>query len=94
MYLFVGTRGAETRVKIILSLSRKPSNTNQLANELGVDYKAMQYQLGVLQKNKLIETPVKESYGALYFLTPLMEKNLDYVKEIWSKYGESKINEN
>jgi predicted transcriptional regulator len=92
MYLFAGTRGAEMRMKIVLTLAEKPSNTNQLSKDLGVDYKAIQYQLNLLMKNKLIETPDRESYGAMYFLSPLMQTNLDYVKEIWNKYGKTKIN--
>lgn len=82
------------RIKIILTLADKPANTNQLAKDLRVDYKAISYQLDVLVKNKLVETPIKESYGALYFLTPMMQRYLDYVKEIWSKYGKNQIYKN
>lgn len=82
------------RVRIVLALSEQPANTNQLADNLQVDYKAIQYQLSVLLKNKLIQTPNRDSYGALYFLSPTMEKNLDYVKEIWNRYGKTKISRN
>jgi len=92
MYLFAGTRGAEMRMRVAFALAKRPSNTNQLAQELGVDYKAIQYQLDVLTKNGLIETPNKDSYGALYFLTPVMERYLDYVRAIWSRYGKTQIN--
>jgi predicted transcriptional regulator len=92
MYLFAGTRGAEMRMQVVLALAERPSNTNQLAKNLKVDYKAIQYQLNLLTKNKLVQTPDEESYGALYFLTPLMEEHMDYVREIWNKYGKSKIN--
>lgn len=92
VYLFAGSRGAEMRMHIILALADRPANTNQLANNLGVDYKAVQYQLNVLMQNRLIETPVKESYGALYFLTPIMQRYLDYVREIWNKFGKTQIN--
>ncbi len=80
------------RVRIVLALAERPANTNQLANELDVDYKAIQYQLNVLLRSKLIQTPNKESYGAIYFLAPMMEEHLDYVREIWNKYGKTKIN--
>jgi len=80
------------RMKIISALSERPWNVNELARNLGVDYKTIQYQVGVLLKNKLIETPERESYGAIYFLTPLMLAHLDYIKEIWDKYGKKKIN--
>jgi len=86
VYLFAGTRGAEMRMKVVLALAEKPSNINEIAEELHIDYKAAKYQLEVLYKNKLIETPKRESYGALYFLTPLMERHLEYVKGIWKRY--------
>lgn len=56
-----------------------------------MDYKAAQYQLEVLSKNGLVQTPNKESYGAMYFLTPVMERYLDYVRAIWSRYGKTQI---
>lgn len=92
VYLFVGTRGAEMRMRLILALGQRPLNTNQLAEELKVDYKAVQYQLDVLTRNALVQTPNKDSYGALYFLTPLMERYMDYVRGIWSRYGKTLIN--
>lgn len=79
------------RLRIILALTEKPANTNQLAKDLGVDYKTIEYQLGVLLKNGLLQTPNKEDYGALYFLSPLMEGSLDFVKTIWGKYGKSNL---
>ena len=94
MYLFAGSRGAEMRMRIVLVLASKPANTNELAEYLGVDYKAIQYQLDVLLRNRLVQTPNKGGYGALYFLAPSMERNLDYVREIWNRYGKTKINRN
>jgi len=94
VYLFAGSKGAEMRMRIVLALSEKPANTNELADSLGVDYKAIQYQLSVLLKNGLLQTPNKGSYGALYFLAPIMEKNLGYIREIWNRYGKTKINRN
>ena len=79
------------RLRIIQCLLEKPANTNQLAKDLGVDYKTIEYQLGVLLKNGLLQTPNKEDYGALYFLSPVMERSLDFVKSIWDRYGKSNI---
>jgi predicted transcriptional regulator len=90
VYLFAGTRGAEARVKIVYALKEKPSNINELATLFGVDYKAIRYQIGVLYKNKLIETPNRDAYGAVYFLTPVMERHLEYVNGIWKRYGRPK----
>jgi predicted transcriptional regulator len=94
VYLFAGSRGAEMRMRIVLALAERPANTNQLADVLSVDYKAIQYQLNVLLKNRLLQTPNKDSYGALYFLAPIMERNLEYVREIWNRYGKTKISRN
>lgn len=93
VYLFAFSRGAEMRFKIVATLRERPSNANQLARELGVDYKAVQHHLSVLVKNRLIQTPQRDAYGALYFLTPIMEHHLEYVKEIWKKYGKSQNKE-
>ncbi|MBI2185193.1 MAG: winged helix-turn-helix transcriptional regulator [Thaumarchaeota archaeon] len=89
VYLFAFSRGAEMRFRIVTSLAEKPSNANQLANDLNVDYKGIQHHINVLLKNRLIETPQQGAYGSLYFLSPLMEHHLDYVREIWKRYGKS-----
>jgi predicted transcriptional regulator len=91
VYLFAGSRGAEARVRIVFALKEKPSNINELAKLLGVYYKAIQYQIGVLYKNRLVETPQKGSYGAVYFLTPIMERHLEYVDGIWKRFGRPKV---
>jgi len=91
VYLFAGSRGAEARVRIVFALKEKPSNINELAKLLGVYYKAIQYQIGVLYKNKLVETPQRGTYGAIYFLTPIMERHLEYVTEIWKRFGKPKV---
>jgi hypothetical protein len=41
----------------------------------------------VLSENGLAVTDNKESYGATYFLSPLMEKNYETLKEILGKIG-------
>lgn len=91
LYLFAGTRGAEMRVRIVLMLAEGPRNTNQLAEALGVDYKAVQHHLRTLEKSVLVSTPQPGLYGALYFLTPDMEAGLDYVRGIWSQSGKTPL---
>lgn len=75
------------RAKVIFALVERPCNTNQLAERLGTDYKAAQHHINVLLKNRLIVTPEQKAYGAVFFLSPLMEENLAYIREIWKKYG-------
>jgi len=85
-YLFAGTRGGDTRIKIIMILKEKPYNTNQLAEALGLDYKAIQHHLNVLEKNNLI-TRQGEKYGVMFFISPYLEVNSDAFDEICSKIG-------
>ncbi len=83
-YVFAGSRGGENRIKIISALQNSPRNTNQLANDLGLDYRTIQHHLEVLEKNNLI-TRVGEKYGANYFLSTFLESNLEAYNEIMSK---------
>ena len=53
-FVFTGSRGGLNRLKIIFSIKEKPMNTNQLAKELGLDYKAIQHHIKILEKNNLI----------------------------------------
>jgi predicted transcriptional regulator len=85
-YLFAGSRGGENRIKIILLLKEKPYNTNQLAEAMGLDYKAIQHHLDVLTKNSLI-VKQGEKYGVLFFISPYLEVNMDAFEEICNKIG-------
>ena len=53
-YLFAGSRGGENRIRIIDALKERPQNMNQLADSLGVDYKAVQHHIRVLEKNNMV----------------------------------------
>jgi DNA-binding transcriptional ArsR family regulator len=86
-YLISSTRGGVNRAKIINFLNENPSNANQLANQLKMDYKTIIHHLEVLKKNGLVVTENEESYGATYFISPLMEKNYSALKEIGDKIG-------
>ena len=44
-FVFAGSRGGLNRLKIISKLKNNPFNINQLANELGLDYKAIQHHI-------------------------------------------------
>ena len=92
-YLFAGTRGGPSRAEIIKALQDRPSNANQLAQTLHVDYKTVQHHVRVLEENGLIVPSEKGTYGAVLFLTPKMEEALPILNEIWSKIGRTKINE-
>lgn len=68
-YVFVGSRGGETRMCIVDSLLRKCKNPRELALELKVDYSTVTHSLRVLEKNRIVFVPEKK-YGAKYRPTP------------------------
>jgi len=86
-YLIGSTRGGINRAKIINFLKENPSNANQLSNQLKMDYKTIIHHLDVLKKNGLVVAENEESYGATYFISPLLEKNYSAFEEIGDKIG-------
>jgi DNA-binding transcriptional ArsR family regulator len=83
-FLFAGSRGGDNRMKIIDLLKDRPYNINQLSESLGLDYKAIQHHILVLQKNNII-TKMGEKYGVLYFISNYLEANIEAFNEIKSK---------
>jgi len=87
-WLIAGSRGGATRAKIIETLKETPQNANQLANQLGMDYRTIRHHLKVLEKNRLITT-AGEGYGTTYFLSPALEENYvlfeEIVNRMWKK---------
>ena len=86
-YLIAGTKGGETRGKIIELLNKKPSNANKIAEILKLDYKTVRHHLEVLEKNNIIYAVSKGNYGAVYFLSEFMEQNFKVFGEIWAQFG-------
>ena len=90
LYLFTGTKGGYTRLKIIMNLETRPLNTHQLSKEMGLDYKAIQHHMRVLEKNNLV-TKVGEKYGAIFHLSNFLEINIECLTEVIEKL-ERKMN--
>ncbi|GFN39288.1 MAG: family transcriptional regulator [Marine Group I thaumarchaeote] len=88
-FIFAGSRGGVNRMRLISKLKEKPLNQNQLAKELGLDYKAIQHHIKVLEKNNLISR-VGEVYGVTFFISTFLEVNIDAFNEIVSKLDKSK----
>ena len=86
-YLIAGTKGGETRGRIIDLIRKKPSNANKIAEILKLDYKTIRHHLEVLEKNNIIAAVNKGNYGAVYFLSELMQENLEVFGGIWGKFG-------
>ena len=80
-FLFAGSRGGENRIRIIDLLKSQPYNMNQLAEALGLDYKAVQHHVGVLEKNNMV-TRAGEKYGVLYFISNYLEANVEAFNEV------------
>jgi DNA-binding transcriptional ArsR family regulator len=83
-FLFAGSKGGLNRMKIIDLIREKPYNINQLAESLGLDYKAVQHHISVLEKNNLV-TKMGEKYGVLYFFSNYLESNIEAFNEVRSK---------
>lgn len=88
-FVFAGSRGGLNRLRIISALKEKPMNTNQLATELSLDYKAIQHHINVLEKNNLISKE-GEKYGVMYFISTFLEVNMEAFDEIANKLDKSK----
>lgn len=88
-FLFAGTRGGLNRLRLVKAIKEKPMNTNQLAKELRLDYKAIRHHINLLEKNNII-TKEGEKYGAIYFISPFLEVNMESYNEIVGKLDKSK----
>lgn len=83
-FLFGSSRGATNRIKIISVIRKTSRNKNQLAEQLGIDYKVVERHLKTLEKNSLV-TKVGGNYGATYFVSPLFEESKTDFDEIVGK---------
>jgi len=73
-FLFVGSRGSTNRIRIMSALRKRPSNRNQLATELGIEYKSIQHHLKLLEKNNLV-IKTGNRYGLTFFVSALFENS-------------------
>ena len=83
-YLFAGSKGGDNRIRIIDLLRERPYNINQLAEALGLDYKAIRHHIMILEKNNLV-SKMGQKYGVLYFISNYLEANIESFNEIRSK---------
>lgn len=89
-FIFAGSIGGANRLKIVLIFKETPLNPNQLAKKLGLDYKSVQHHIRILTKNNII-TKVGEKYGSVYFISNLLEANIDSFNEICEKIKLTKV---
>ena len=83
-FLFARSKGGDNRIKILDLLIKHPLNTNQISEELQLDYKTIQYHIHVLEENNLV-TKTGNKYGTLYFISNYMEKNIESYYNIKKK---------
>jgi predicted transcriptional regulator len=79
--VFANSRGGQNRIKIIFTLKKSPLNAHQLSKELGLNYRAIQHHISVLEKNNLV-SHVGEKYGTTYFLSTFLEVHVKVFDEI------------
>ena len=89
--VFAGSKGCINRVKIVLKIKQTPFNTNQLSHVLGLDYKVVERHLEILEKNNLV-TKVGSKYATTFFLSPLLESNLNLFEQVAEKSKNCKEN--
>jgi DNA-binding transcriptional ArsR family regulator len=67
-----------------------PSNANQLAEHLDLDYKTIRHHLDLLVKHEVV-VPQGEGYGTVYFVSDDIEASFDNFREIWERIGQKGI---
>ncbi|HLQ03843.1 MAG TPA: winged helix-turn-helix domain-containing protein [Nitrososphaerales archaeon] len=88
VYIFVGTRGGFNRARVVELLGVEPMNAHKISERLKLDYKTVQYHLKLLEENQVIvPSSPKAAYGAVYFLTPYVEKHLGVLRQMWPNLG-------
>ncbi|QQG48449.1 MAG: winged helix-turn-helix transcriptional regulator [archaeon] len=85
-FLLGGTRGGENRARILQKIRVRPSNMNQLANDLDLQYKAVQHHIKVLHRSSLLIAS-GEKYGMTYSLSSWMKGHVDIFDEICTTLG-------
>ncbi len=68
--LFAGSRGSDTRIRIMSVLRKRPRNTNQLSKELGRDYKGILHHIKILEENNLVKK-TGHQYSMAYYVSEL-----------------------
>ncbi len=73
--VFKGMGGRYTRLRIICAITEQPINKLELSKKLNLDYKTIQHNIQVLEKNNLIIRE-GEGYGDMFFPSEIIPSNL------------------
>lgn len=79
--LLVRMRGAQTRLKLMHSLN-EPKNKLQLATALGIDWKAVDKHVQVLEEKGLIHATVTSGTATFYEITDKGKRALEVLEEL------------
>lgn len=83
-HLLGGARGGENRARIIQALHDRPTNLNQLAQRMNLEYRSIQHHIEILKRNSIVVSE-GEKYGMTYFLNPWFEAHYEIFSEICLK---------
>ena len=89
-FLLGGKRGGENRARIIQIVGARPKNINQLANELDLQYKAVQHHVRVLVSSSVLISS-GDRYGTVFMLSPWFERHTEIFEEVCEKIGFKKL---
>ncbi len=91
--VFTGMGGRYTRLRIICAITEEPINTLELSKKLNLDYKTIQHNIEVLEKNNLIVRE-GEGYGDMFFISEIISTNLptlySVIRKVEAKLDKSK----
>jgi len=73
--IFTGMGGRYTRMRILCAVTEDPMNTLDLSKKLNLDYKTIQHNIKVLEKNNLLARE-GDGYGDMFFPSELISSNL------------------
>ncbi|MEM0074109.1 MAG: winged helix-turn-helix domain-containing protein [Thermoplasmatales archaeon] len=74
-YLFVYSRGAALRSRIVLMIMEKPMNKNEIRNRLNVNYRTVEHHISVLVKNKILDGDFRK-YNSIFYINDQMKEYL------------------
>lgn len=84
-WIFIGSRGGPTRIKIMKELLKNPMNMHQIAKKLNLDYKTVEHHIKVLIENDLVTNPKINKYGSLFFPSSMAMMKRKYLEDLFSR---------